>query len=283
MTRRAFLLNSLCAAGLIAQEPPVEFVCPMDPDVRSLQPGRCPRCGMALAPGIPDALEYRVELRLRPATLRPGQKAQLAFTVRHPKTGKPVTEFEVMHEKLYHMFLISQDLEYFVHDHPERAAGGVFRSTQLFPKPGMYRILSDFYPKGGTPQLIPSTVIVPGASIAPGASLKPDLAPKKSSNLEVDISLEPPQPIAGMKTIMFFELTPGDGIEKYIGAWGHMLAASQDLIDMVHTHPFLADGGPKMQFNLIFPRPGVYRVWTQFQRNGVVNTVAFNVPVSELK
>jgi Heavy metal binding domain len=255
----------------------------MDPDVRALEPGRCPRCGMALAPGIPDELEYRVDLRLRPAAPRAGQKAQLAFSVRHPKTGKLVTEFEIMHEKLYHMFLISQDLEYFVHDHPQRGADNVFRSIQLFPKPGMYRILSDFYPRRGTPQLIPSTVIVPGAAIAPGATLRPDLSPKESANLEVALSLEPPQPIAGMKTIMFFDLNPSAGIEKYIGAWGHMLAASQDLIDLVHTHPFLADGGPRMQFNMIFPRPGVYRVWTQFQRNGVVNTVAFNVPVSELK
>jgi hypothetical protein len=287
MTRRALLLNAICAAELIAQEPPseppVEFVCPMDPDVRSLQPGRCPRCGMTLTPGIPDGLEYRVDLRLRPAALRAGQKTQLAFTVRHPKTGKPVTEFEIMHEKLYHMFLISQDLEYFVHDHPERGSDGVFRSTQIFPKPGMYRVLSDFYPKHGTPQLIPATVIVPGAPVTPGARLAPDLTPKESVNLTVSLATEPRDPIAGLKTLLFFDLKPAEGLEKFIGAWGHMLAASQDLIDMVHTHPFLADGGPKMQFNMIFPRPGVYRVWTQFQRKGVVNTVAFNVPVSELK
>src|SRR4051812_21273092 len=174
----------------------------MDPDVRSLQPGRCPRCGMALTPGIPDELEYHVDLRLRPAAPRVGQKALLAFAVRHPKTGKQVTEFEIMHEKLYHMFIISQDLEYFVHEHPERGPDGVFRSTQVFPKPGMYRILSDFYPTHGTPQLIPSSVIVPGASITPGVNLSPDLAPKESANLGVAISLEPPQPIAGMKTLM---------------------------------------------------------------------------------
>jgi hypothetical protein len=39
----------------------------------------------------------------------------------------------------------------------------------------------------------------------------------------------------------------------------------------------------QLQFNLIFPRAGVYRVWVQMQRQGVVNTFAFNVPVSELK
>ena len=29
----------------------------------------------------------------------------------------------------------------------------------------------------------------------------------------------------------------------------------------------------------MFPRPQTYRVWVQFQRDGVVNTVHFDVPV----
>ena len=61
-----------------------------------------------------------------------------------------------------------------------------------------------------------------------------------------------------------------------------MLVASEDLIDLIHMHPFLADGGPQVQFNVIFPRPGMYRIWTQFQRKGEVNTVAFTVPVISL-
>ena len=58
-----------------------------------------------------------------------------------------------------------------------------------------------------------------------------------------------------------------------------MLAASDDLIDMIHTHPFIADGSPEMQFSLVFPRPRTYRVWVQFQRHGVVNTAHFDIPV----
>ncbi len=34
-----------------------------------------------------------------------------------------------------------------------------------------------------------------------------------------------------------------------------------------------------MQFNLFFPRPGMHRIWLQFQRKGVVNTAAFNLPI----
>jgi hypothetical protein len=100
--------------------------------------------------------------------------------------------------------------------------------------------------------------------------------------MRVSLRTEPAKPIAGSKTMLFFELSPGEGLEKYIGAWGHMLAASDDLIDLIHTHPFIADGGPKMQFNLYFPRPQPYRVWVQFQRQGVVNTAYFDVPAYEL-
>jgi len=82
---------------------------------------------------------------------------------------------------------------------------------------------------------------------------------------------------------MFFHLDPAEGLEPYLGAWSHMLAASDDLIDMIHDHPVVADGGPQMQFNVIFPRARTYKLWVQFQRKGVVNTAEFNVPVSELK
>jgi hypothetical protein len=32
---------------------------------------------------------------------------------------------------------------------------------------------------------------------------------------------------------------------------------------------------------MTFPSAGIYRVWVQSQRKGVVNTVAFNIPVRQ--
>ncbi len=270
----------LLAIALGAQD--LVYQCPMDPDVRSNKEGVCPRCGMKLRAGIPEPVEFPVDLKVTPRAIRPGRKTELEFTIRDPQNNRQIQHFEFVHEKLFHMFVISRDLQVFVHDHPVFGDDANFRYDYVFPKSGMYRILADFYPEGATPQLISKTVIVPGPA-QPAPALTRDYSTKETANMHVSLTTDPPQPIAGTKTMMFFKLEPADGIEKYIGAWGHMLAASDDLVDMIHTHPFIADGGPDMQFNVYFPREKVYRVWVQFQRKGVVNTAQFDVPVQELR
>jgi hypothetical protein len=265
-----------------APPPPLDYVCPMDADVRSASPGKCPRCGMTLLLGIPDPVEYPLELTLNPRAPKPRERVDLTFKIKDPKTGVPVKRFEVVHEKLFHLFIVSQDLDFFLHDHPVMAEDGTFRYQGSLPKTGMYRLLGDYYPTGGTPQLTAKTLFVPGGNWQPRRP-DPDLSAKHTANMDVELTTEPAVPLAGLKTMLFFHLKPADGLEQYLGAWGHMLAASDDLIDLIHTHPFLADGGPQIQFNVIFPRARTYRMWVQFQRKGVVNTAVFTVPVSELK
>ena len=258
------------------------FSCPMDPDVRSNQPGVCKRCGMKMVSGIPDPVEYHLDLTTVPRALKVGQPTRLEFEVHDPWKDRQVTSFQIVHEKLFHMFVVSQDLQFFVHDHPIYGPDGTFYYDIKFPRAGMYRVLGDFYPDGATPQLITKTVLVPGAATET-AKITRDYSSKDTENMQVEFSTDPPQPIVGMKTLLYFKVTPVEGFEKLLGAWGHMLVASDDLIDMIHTHPFIADGGPQVQFNVTFPRARMYRIWVQFQRNGVVNTAHFDVPVNELK
>ncbi len=175
-------------------------------------------------------------------------------------------------------------MQFFLHDHPVYQPDGSFEYNIAFPKPGLYRILSDFYPDGATPQLIAKSLIVPGPAPAP-IQLSKDYSNKDTESMRRGASSGPiiAKPIAGFKTLLYFKVTPVEGFEKLLGAWGHMLVASDDLIDLIHTHPFIADGGPQVQFDVTFPRARGYRVWVQFQRNGVINTAHFDVPVSELK
>jgi Heavy metal binding domain len=286
--RVAAAMNSARIAATQQADPIPDgrFYCPMDSDIRSDAPGKCPRCGMTLVEGIKDSTEYPINFTVQPRAPRVNDVARLTFGILEPSTLQPVRNFEVVHEKLYHVFVVSQDLSFFVHTHPERDPDEDFHLDIRFPKPGMYRVLSDFYPAGGTPQLIANTVIIPGDgfSLQP-AQIRADVSPRQTENSHVELVLSGPV-VARDKISLLFRVTPDEGIEPYLGAMAHMLAASSDLIDMMHSHPFQsvdarAKAFKELTFNMIFPREGVYRVWVQFQRMGIVNTVSFDVPVQE--
>lgn len=271
------LAGAAVAAG---QESGIPFVCPMDPDVRSPVPAKCPRCGMKLVAGIPDPHEFAVDLQVSPRVLKPAEPLQLRIRPRDPDSGK-AAGLQLVHEKLLHLFLLSSDLSFFAHVHPVPQTGGWFELRTVLPKSGEYRLLFDFYPERATPQMIARTLYVPGPAVVRPA-LKPTTGPQSSENLSVSLRMDPEQPLAGTKTMLFFRLSPPDGLEPYLGAWGHMLCASSDLIDLIHTHPAWDDRSDTIQFNLIFPRPGIHRVWVQFQRLGIVNTAAFNISVAAI-
>jgi hypothetical protein len=113
--------------------------------------------------------------------------------------------------------------------------------------------------------------------------LSKDFEPKQAANLAVEFSANPDTPIAGQATTLRFHLSPADGIEPYFGALGHMLVVSDDLIDMIHGHPETLGLAETAEFKVVFPRATTYRVWAQFQRDGIVNTVHFDVPVDSIR
>ena len=41
--------------------------------------------------------------------------------------------------------------------------------------------------------------------------------------------------------------------------------------------------GPQVIFEALFPRPGTYRIWSQFLRSNVMTTVTFTVKVERLQ
>jgi hypothetical protein len=268
--------------GQVLPDNTLVYQCPMDADVRSNQPGVCPRCGMTLRAGIPEAVEFPMDFSILPKQIKPGVHEQLTFAIRDPQNDHLVKHFQIVHEKLFHMFVVGADLNFFMHEHPTFGDDGKFRYDITFPKSGLYRVLGDFFPDGATPQLSAKTVIVPGVDPMKAPHLVRDYSQREMTNMGVSVTTVPERPVAGTETRIFIHLTNADGLEKYIGAWCHMLAASDDLIDLIHSHPFLADGSPEMRFDVYFPRARGYRVWFQFQKKGVVNTAYFDIPVSDL-
>lgn len=280
MTRRACILLGVGVATQ-AQQPAADFVCPMDPDIHRPGPGRCPRCGMALVARLPSFAPYTVRISTDPSIPKAGQPLQLRFEIRGPAQKALSRTLQEVHERLFHLFVISEDLTFFAHEHPVLQDDGTFILLTVLPRGGLYRILCDFYPRDAQPQLITQTLLVRGGTFA-APQWEPSSETQNGLNVNGTLRLEPAQAIAGKETLVFLHLSSAEKLEPYLGAWAHLLAASGDLIDLIHTHPTIADGGPDLQFNLIFPRKGNYKLWIQLQRNSVVNTLAFTVPVGSL-
>ena len=57
---------------------------------------------------IPERVEYPLEVTHVPAVLRPGDQTTLILRVTNPLTQARVRSFEVVHEKLIHLFIVSE-------------------------------------------------------------------------------------------------------------------------------------------------------------------------------
>jgi len=257
---------------------------------------------MALVAGDPfDTREYGLELTTMPKAVKAGIPIRMVFQVQHPGSGDPVQSFETVHEKRYHLFVVSRDMEVFEHVHPEQQRDGTWAIDVTLPKPGYYQILSDFLPTGGSPQFIGRTLVTTdfaGDIESQTAHLQADtVLNKKVGSIEAHLQFEPPVLVSGEYGHLMFTLSdaatgaPVTDLQPYPGALGHALILSEDMRDYVHSHPFESQqtdssqgsGGPIVTFEGYLPRPGRYRAWSQFQRNGEVITVPFTFNVATLE
>jgi len=277
-------------SGLIVEivrdaDRPDAFWCPMHPDVRSPGEGTCPICKMALVPIPPPRLgEYRLDVAVTP---RPaGGASALTFSVYEPNGEKPVANLLDVHERPFHLFILSRDLHTFAHVHPERQPDGAFRVTHDLP-PGEYVLLADFLPAGGTSQFIHKAIVTPGYS-GPLFESLPDIPVMAGEQVGggLRIRMEAPSPAARRESVVRFHVAdavtnkPVSDLEPYLGASAHLLIVNRDLTLAMHAHPEgTTTTGPIVAFAPVFPAPGRYKLWVQIQRNGEVITAPFVVEV----
>jgi hypothetical protein len=280
------------------------YTCSMHPEIRTSAPGKCPKCEMpltAVTPEIPD--EFNLKMEASPKPPKPNEKVRLRFMVYNPKTGEKVKQFQVMHDKLYHLFVVSQDMSEFQHIHPEFESDGTFTIETVLPRAGQYKIYSDFYPADGTPQVLQHNLMTAGYKSDLAASQARLIADasltKVVDGMKIELKLEPLQMIAGQPATLKYHITdaktgePVRDLVPYLGAWGHTLILSEDQSDYVHSHPeetvpegndrAKLRGGPDVTFGALLPHAGNYRIWTQFLRGETLTTVSFTVRAERLR
>jgi hypothetical protein len=211
------------------------------------------------------------------ATPEPGR---FSFTITGPD-GKPVTGYDVEHEKKLHLIVVRRDTAGFQHVHPEMAPDGTWSVPLTLPAAGSYRAFADFTPTGGKGMTLGTDLSVAGnyqpAVYAPNRTarvdgytvqLTGDLTAGKASPLELVVSR------AGV---------PVTDLQPYLGAYGHLVALREGDLAYLHVHPEGAPGdgktapGPQVKFAAEVPSAGTYRLFLDFRHGGVVRTAEFTL------
>jgi hypothetical protein len=252
----------------------------MHPDVRSETRDRCPICGMRLVAMPPASyVANPVDVRVTPIV----GGARLRLAVKDPKTRQTVRRFAIVHERPMHLFVVSQALDHFVHDHPVQQPDGVFMLDVALPHPGAYMAIVEFLPAGGTPQMFQQAFTTGDPFGAASAPPPLQTAPQTVDGLRVTIDAS--KLTAGESRPLAFRVedaasgAPVTDLEPYLGASGHLLIVPLDLTDAIHGHPSDAARGPALSFDVLVPRAGRYKLWLQVLRRERVSTAAFVIDV----
>jgi len=275
------------APTVSSQQTPT-YWCPMHPDERATSAVPCPICKMTMVPIPPMRIgEYKMDV----ATIAgPAGLAGLRVTVRNPSDGSLVRNFEVVHEKSFHLFVVGRDLKVFRHLHPEPLSDGSLEVREEIP-PGEYLVAADFLPSGGSPQLLQRVISYRGASreASPGprnVELSTAGPTGNAYDVVTNVKIQPlsSELPAGQATALHVMLSrtedgrPIVNLEPYLGAGGHLLVVSEDLTEVIHAHASVEDlPGSLLTFDLTLPKPGAYVVWVQFQRFGETLTARLAV------
>jgi YHS domain-containing protein len=259
---------------------------------------------------------YQLDFAAPPHPL-PNRPVPLSFTVRERPSDRVVQDFEVVHEKRLHFLIVSADLAYFEHQHPTLGPDGRFRLTWTFPRAGRYYLFADCTPTDGDNQILRTALDIGGSRTQPLASphLVADTGQTKTvGDTRVRLTLRPGSIRAGRQALLTYTLTDNAGsartdLQPILGVMGHLIALRDDTQTIVHTHALhgvqagsygaamltmmqagqpeavpvtpemVTETGPAFTFKLTLPKPGLYKLWAQFQRRNRWLTVSFTVRV----
>ncbi|SDX72599.1 hypothetical protein SAMN05216215_101464 [Saccharopolyspora shandongensis] len=232
---------------------------------------------------LPDGLaSSRGGYTLAPTdtTQATGTTEPFSFRILGPD-GNAVTGFDVEHDKRMHLIVVRRDTAGFQHLHPEMTADGTWTVPLNLPEAGSYRVFADFTATGAEAATL-------GTDIAAGGAFAPrDFAPSRVAEVDgyrvrLDGELVPGQ-ASPVRLAVTKDGRPVTDLQPYLSAYGHLVALREGDLAYLHVHPDGAPGdgrtapGPEIDFVAEVPTSGTYRLFLDFQHDGVVRTAEFTV------
>jgi hypothetical protein len=217
-----------------------------------------------------------------PDDIKPGGPFTIDIQIRDDR-GRKVAAFDIFQEKLMHLILVSDDLDFFGHLHPEHRGGGRFQTNAILPSAGGYTLFADYMPAGEKEQLSLLRLRMKGAKRSSGV---PDarITEKLVQDTRVRMSISPATIKANEEVVIAFDLTQTDGrpvkgLGRYLGEKGHLVVIRKSAFltgkDYVHTHAMKDGKAAEIRFMSRFPDKGLYKLWCQFNSSGTILTADF--------
>ncbi|MDZ8055117.1 MAG: hypothetical protein RMX68_026595 [Aulosira sp. ZfuVER01] len=201
--------------------------------------------------------------------------------------GKAIANFDKFQEQLMHLIIVSDNLDTFNHIHPVYKGNGRFEVQANFPHPGNYTIFSDYKPAGKAEQVSLLTTKVLGE--APNTPKIDFSTTSTIGNTQANLKFSQPTLKAGQEVHVIFNLQdtatkqPIKDLQPYLGERGHLVIIKRTSpltrADYIHAHALKDTPDGEVHFITSFPKPGDYKLWGQFNRNGKIVTANFLVNV----
>lgn len=234
---------------------------------------------------MPGMSEIQAKLTI-PSTVSSKTVVPLVIDIQD-KNGNAIANFDRFQEKLMHLIVVSDNLQFFNHIHPTYKGNGRFEVAAQFPQPGSYTLFNDYKPSGQEEQVSLLKTQVSGKS---PATSKIDLNRTKTfADTKVNLSVSPATVKAGEEVSLNFNLQdaaknqPLTDLQPYLGEKGHLVIIKQSSpltrADYIHAHAIKNTPVGQVNFITSFPQPGNYKLWGQFNRNGKIVTADFWVNV----
>jgi hypothetical protein len=188
--------------------------------------------------------------------------------------GDLISDLEVNHEKLMHLIVVSTDLNVYKHLHPVSNQPGIFKVEHGL-EDGDYKLFVDIKPKDFSYEVQPIELMIgsSGEGHDHGA-----LSLDKELMKQVDdhkVTLQPTSLKANEEIQLKFDLH-GESPEQYLGALGHVVILDEKAQNYIHVHPL---EGEEPVFQTKFMKPGIYKIWSEFQFDGEVFVFPYVVEI----
>jgi hypothetical protein len=214
-----------------------------------------------------------------------GVATRFAFRIDGPG-GVPVTDFVTVHDRPMHLIVVRRDLTGYRHVHPTMAPDGTWEVELTLGAAGIWRAYADFAVIGTGVQVSGQLGIQLGVDLTVGGDYSPEAFPAPARQFTTDDGYTVTYagtPQVGLVQPLVFRVAGADArarvFEPYLGAYGHLVALREGDLAYVHVHAESQLYRGAAKFWLVTPSPGRYRLFLDYQVDGVVRTAAFTVVV----